>query len=80
MIETAIKKWGNSQGVRLPKSILEEAHFNVSDTVMAETDGTCIILRKKFKHKTFSERLAEYDGKIEPCNFDWGDPVGREGI
>jgi antitoxin MazE len=37
-----------------------------------------IILRKSFKHKTFKERLAEYNGEISVCDFDWGEPVGKE--
>lgn len=33
---------------------------------------------KLFEHKSFSERLKEYDGEIEVYEFDWGEPVGRE--
>ncbi len=29
-------------------------------------------------HKSFEERLAEYNGEIAVCDFDWGEPVGRE--
>ncbi len=32
----------------------------------------------EFIHKTFEERLAEYGGEISICDFDWGEPVGRE--
>ena len=31
-----------------------------------------------FEHKSFGERLKEYDGEIEVYEFDWGEPVGRE--
>ena len=31
-------------------------------------------------HKTFEERLAEFDGKITVSDFDWGVPMGREGF
>lgn len=37
-----------------------------------------IIFRKQFVRKSFEERLAEYNGEISVCDFDWGDPVGRE--
>ena len=37
-----------------------------------------IVLRKQFVHKTFEERLAEYNGEITVCDFDWGEPAGRE--
>ncbi|WP_167541207.1 hypothetical protein [Pseudobutyrivibrio ruminis] len=33
---------------------------------------------KLFEHKSFSERLKEYDGEIEVYEFDWGESVGRE--
>lgn len=31
-----------------------------------------------FEHKSFVERLKEYDGEIEVYEFDWGESVGRE--
>ena len=37
-----------------------------------------IVLKKTFKHKSFEERLAEYDGKISVGDFDWGEPMGKE--
>ena len=30
---TKVQKWGNSQGLRFPKAILEEARINVGDQV-----------------------------------------------
>ena len=33
---------------------------------------------KVFEHKSFVERIKEYDGEIEVYEFDWGEPVGRE--
>ena len=35
-------------------------------------------LKKQFAHKTFEERLDEYNGEMTICDFDWGEPVGRE--
>ena len=37
-----------------------------------------IVLKKTFKHKSFEERLSEYNGKISVGNFDWGEPMGKE--
>ena len=33
---------------------------------------------KSFIHKTFEERLAEFDGEISFYDFDWGEDKGRE--
>lgn len=76
--QTIIRPWGNSQGVRLTKGMLEKAKMELDDVLEAEISENMIILRKIPKHKSFKERLAEYDGKITVCDFDWGDPVGKE--
>ena len=74
----AVKQWGNSQGIRLPQKILKQLDIHVSDELMIEVENNTIVLQKKYKHKTFEERLAEYDGVMEPVAFDWGEPKGRE--
>lgn len=33
-----------------------------------------------FTHKTFEERLTEFDGEISFYDFDWGEDKGREQI
>jgi antitoxin MazE len=76
--QSTIKPWGNSQGIRLSKSVLEQANIDVNDTVQIEVSENVIILRKVFRHRTFEERLAEYDGKMDVQDFDWGEPTGRE--
>lgn len=78
MDQVAIKAWGNSQGIRIPKDILDQLQLKVSDILEIEIENDAIVLRKQFKHKTFEERLAEYNGKISACDFDWGDPKGKE--
>ena len=78
MERVAIIAWGNSQGIRIPKSILEKMDLKTSDILEIEVEGGVIILRKPFIHKTFEERLAEFNGEISVCDFDWGEPVGRE--
>lgn len=74
-----IKTWGNSQGIRLPKDILESIGVRVDDFLDIEIKNESIVLSKKFKHRTLEERAVEFDGKIGPYNeFEWDDPVGRE--
>ena len=78
MEQVVLNHWGNSQGIRIPKSILEKAQLKVSDVLDIDVVDDAIVLRKAFKHKTFEERLAEYDGQISIQEFDWGEPAGRE--
>ena len=75
---TTIQKWGNSQAVRLPKSILELANINENDKVLIKVqDGNLIIVPVK-KHRSLDDRIAEYkeDYKVE----EWvtGKPTGKE--
>ena len=41
---TKMKKWGNSQGLRFPKAILEEARMAVGDEVTVSVRGRKIII------------------------------------
>jgi antitoxin MazE len=73
-----IRPWGNSQGVRLTKSMLEKANMVLSDVLEVEISENVIVLRKIPRHRSFEERLAEHDGKITICDYDWGEPAGKE--
>ncbi len=78
MEQVAIRSWGNSQGIRIPKDILEKLNLKTSDILDLEIKDDTIVLRKQFVHKSFEERLAEYNGEISVYDFDWGKPMGRE--
>ena len=78
MEQVAIKSWGNSQGIRISKKVHDALDLKVSDVLDVIVENNSIVLRKNFKHKSFEERLAEYDGEITICEFDWGEPVGKE--
>ena len=78
-MQTQVKAWGNSQGIRLPKEILQEASFFVDDVLDVKVTDGMITLSKPFRHKTLEERALEYGGKLKlDGEFDWGEPVGRE--
>ncbi len=62
MEQVVIRSWGNSQGIRLPKEILDKLGLKTSDILDVKIDNDSIVLRKACIHKTFEERLAEYDG------------------
>lgn len=78
-MHTQIKKWGNSQGVRLSKEVLEMAGFSESDVLNVTVSKGVILLTKGFRHKTLEERTAEFGEKIRiNGEYDWGDPEGGE--
>ena len=78
MEQVLIRSWGNSQGIRIPKNVLEKMQLKISDVLDLEIKDDTIVLRKQFVHKSFEERLADYNGEISVCDFDWGEPAGRE--
>ena len=78
MDHVAIRAWGNSQGIRITKEIMDKLELKVSDVLDIEVCGDTIVLRKTFRHKPFEERMAEYNNQISVCKFDWGEPRGKE--
>jgi len=76
---TTIQKWGNSQGIRIPKQLLEDLDLHESDRVEIDRQQDAIIIRKAGKkHKTLEERLAGFKGSYEFSEWDTGSPVGNE--
>ncbi|MBC7960416.1 MAG: AbrB/MazE/SpoVT family DNA-binding domain-containing protein [Vallitaleaceae bacterium] len=78
MIAT-IKKWGNSQGIRLPKDLLETVKLSENDQVEITIENEWIIIKPlDKKHKTFEERVAEYSEDYMCSEWDTGDNKGKE--
>ena len=78
---TKVQKWGNSQGLRFSKAILEEAHINVGDQVNISVKKGQIIVEPATKVRGKYD-LRELVSKMPPNyqveEFDWGKPIGKE--
>ena len=79
-METNIQKWGNSLGVRLPKSIALNQSLKVgSRVVVTETKtGIAIEVVKKPRKYTLAELLKGVTKDNLHKETDWGDPIGNE--
>ena len=78
-MEVQVKEWGNSQGIRFPKAVLQEAGISVNDTLTVKVEKGQIILRPSFRHKTLEERIQESGRALEGMGeLDWGEPRGNE--
>lgn len=64
-MEEKILKWGNSQGIIIPKTYLEECNLKVNETVNVEVRNKELVIRPAFRHKTLEERVAECGGNWE---------------
>ena len=78
---TKVQKWGNSQGLRLAKSVLEEADIEVGDQVeVAVQDGVIVVAparRKRGRHR-LEDLVSRIPARQRTEEVDWGEPVGRE--
>lgn len=63
-MQTQVKEWGNSQGIRLPKEVLKSAGFTLNEVLDVTISNGVITLVKTFRHKTLEERASEFDGKL----------------
>ncbi len=78
---TRVQKWGNSQGLRFTKTLLDEARINVGDEVnVSIRKGRIIVepvakVRGRYDLKTL---VAKMPKAYQPEEQDWGPPVGKE--
>ena len=78
---TKIQKWGNSQGLRLPKQVLEDARIAVGDDVnVTARDGMIVIApaRRVRGKQSLKELVSRIPENYEPGEVNWGEPVGKE--
>ena len=78
---TKIQKWGNSQGLRLPKNLLADAQIDVGDEVdISVKEGIIMVSpakRKRGRHN-LKDLVARIPENYQAGEVDWGEPVGKE--
>lgn len=78
-MEVQVKEWGNSQGIRFPKSVLQEAGIQLDDKLTVEVEKGKIVLYRPFRHKTLEERIQESGCELTGIGeLDWGASQGSE--
>ncbi|HEX3027819.1 MAG TPA: AbrB/MazE/SpoVT family DNA-binding domain-containing protein [Clostridia bacterium] len=76
---TKLQKWGNSQGIRIPKEVLMDTSLCEGDKVDITSNGDTIIIRRLYKPiKKYS-----LEDLLKGCNEtqveeNWGTSVGKE--
>jgi antitoxin MazE len=79
-MKVKVAKWGNSLGVRLPKSAAESAGVRAGSELDLIVEGSGFRLRGAAK--TSAQRLQELLDQIDPKNVpemvDWGPDRGSE--
>jgi antitoxin MazE len=76
---TKVQKWGNSQGLRLPKQILEMAQIQVGDDVEIVVGQQEITVRKvKAKKFDLAELVSRMPRDYRGREDAFGPAVGKE--
>lgn len=73
-----IQKWGNSQGIRIPKVILDELNISEKDELEIKVEDNKILIEKIEQRKNIKELFHGFDGEYKSVDVDWGDAVGEE--
>jgi antitoxin MazE len=80
-MKTKIQKWGNSQGLRISKEVLEVAGFNIGTEVEIKSVlGKLVIqnpspVRGKYRIEDLAARMPKDYQTVEDS---WGHPEGNE--
>jgi antitoxin MazE len=78
---TRVQKWGNSQGLRLSKELLSDAHIEVGDVVDVAVQGGSIVItpaRLVRGALDLEDLVAAIPKDYKPGEADWGPPAGGE--
>ena len=79
-----IQKWGNSNGIKIPSSILKQLDLKINDKVdLTQEEDKIIISKSKKNHKTIEERFEMFNklpnqekGRVETYNLK--EDLGKE--
>ncbi|MBI1747444.1 MAG: AbrB/MazE/SpoVT family DNA-binding domain-containing protein [Acidobacteria bacterium] len=74
-----VQKWGNSQGLRLPKHVLESADISVGDAVEVIPQERQILIKKVSQRKfDLAEMVSRMPRTYNAREESFGKPAGRE--
>ena len=77
-MKTTIQKWGNSQGIRIPKNLLDAVQWRENEQLVLSAEKNKIIIEKVEQRKNIMELFENFDGEYTPVDVDWGQPEGKE--
>jgi antitoxin MazE len=73
-----IQKWGNSLGVRIPKSLAQDAELSEGTSVDLRVEDGRLIIVPAVKKYTLEELVSKITPENRHPETDWGPPVGKE--
>ena len=76
MSTVTLSKWGNGQGILIPKALCEKLGLKTGDKLIVDADNSGLTI-KPVKSYRVEDLLAGYTGS-KPEEYDWGKPMGKE--
>jgi len=74
-----VQKWGNSQGLRLPKHVLKQTDIALGDEVEIIAGDHELLVRKARRSKyDLAELVSRIPKDYKAHEVDSGPPVGKE--
>ena len=76
-----VQKWGNSQGIRLSKEILNQANILIGDELEVVTTEDQLVVKPVYKIRgkyKIEDLVAKLPANYQVEELDWGKPVGME--
>ena len=78
-MQTKIQKWGNSLGLRIPKSFAAEARVDAGSTVdLSVENGDLVVKPVRRPRYELRDLLRAINSRNVHREVETGDPVGRE--
>lgn len=78
-MQTKIQRWGNSLGLRIPKSFAAEAQVEAGSVVeISVEDGALIVRSVSAPSYRLEDLLSGVTSSNQHEETDWGTPLGAE--
>lgn len=78
-MQTKVQKWGNSLGLRIPKSFAQEAGVEAGSEVdLSVEDGDLIVRPRRGPRYRLKDLLRGVTAKNVHDEIETGSPVGKE--
>ncbi|MBZ5704006.1 MAG: AbrB/MazE/SpoVT family DNA-binding domain-containing protein [Acidobacteriia bacterium] len=77
-MRSRIAKWGNSLGVRIPKTLAKELGLDEGASVEVKVSGRNLVVAPARPEYSLNDLVAGITPKNRHGETDWGSPVGSE--
>ena len=77
-MKTQLARWGNSLGLRIPRSVVVDANVSEGDEVDVTVHEGVIVVRPAIRRYTLEELVDGITSRNRHAKPGWSRPVGKE--